>query len=70
MLFRIMGLNRFFENFLLPISPLHVKQIARVDNYYLTLKWVMGGLELELMPVIQKIYDAFNKARETKIPNP
>ncbi len=53
-----------------PVPPLHVKEMAKVDNRYQTPKWVIQGLEPELMPVIQNIYDDFNKARGTNIQNP
>jgi len=53
-----------------PNPPLQEKQMATGSNRYQTPKWIMDGLEPQLLPVIQKIYDDFNKEFGTSIPNP
>jgi ribonuclease Z len=60
--------NYIHYNF--PVPPLQEKQMAAVGNRYQTPKWVMDGLEPEVLPVIQKIYDDFNEERGTNFQNP
>jgi hypothetical protein len=44
--------------------------MAAAGDRYQTPKWVTDGLEPEVLPVIQKIYDEFNKERGTNFQNP
>ena len=60
--------NYIHYNF--PVPPLQEKQMAAAGNRYQTPKWVMDGLEPEMLPVIQKIYDDFNEERGTDFLNP
>lgn len=53
-----------------PNPPLEEKQITEGGDRYETPKWIMDGLEPELLPVIQKIYDDFNEEVGTDIQNP
>ena len=53
-----------------PNPPLEEKQIVEGGDRYTTPAWIMEGLEPELMPVIQQIYDDFNKEAGTDIQNP
>ena len=59
-----------YNKYVYPVPPLEVKRMAESGDRYQTPKWVMDGLEPELRPVIQKIYDDFNAERGTSIPNP
>jgi len=59
-----------YNHYNYPVPPLQKKQMAAAGDRYQTPKWVMDGLEPELMPLIQKIYDDFNKERGTNFPNP
>ena len=52
------------------VPPLEEKQMAEAGERYETPVWVMQGLEPELLPVIQQIYDDFNAEAGTDIPNP
>lgn len=58
-----------YNTFVYPVPPLQEKQMATGDRY-VTPKWVVEGIEPELLPVIQKIYDDFNKEYGTNYPNP
>ena len=53
-----------------PNPPLEEKQITEGGERYETPAWIMEGLEPELLPVIQQIYDDFNEELGTDIPNP
>jgi ribonuclease Z len=53
-----------------PLPPLREKQMAEAADRYRTPEWIMEGLEPEVLPVIQKIYDDFNEQFGTSIPNP
>lgn len=53
-----------------PLPPTGEKQMAEETERYQTPEWVMQGLEPEVLPVIQKIYDGFNEEFGTSIPNP
>ena len=53
-----------------PLPPTGEKQMAEEGERYQTPEWIMAGLEPELLPVIQKIYDDFNEQHGTNIPNP
>jgi hypothetical protein len=44
--------------------------MAEAADRYRTPEWIMEGLEPEVLPVIQKIYDDFNEQFGTSIPNP
>ena len=44
--------------------------MAEAGERYETPEWIWGGLEPEMLPVIQKIYDDFNAEYGTDIPNP
>ncbi len=44
--------------------------MAEEGDRYETPEWIMAGLEPDLLPVIQKIYDDFNEEFGTDIPNP
>ncbi|MCP4384056.1 MAG: hypothetical protein GY798_22045 [Hyphomicrobiales bacterium] len=50
--------------------PLVEKRITGGDEAYKTPAWIMEGIEPEVLPVIDKIYNDFNEARGTNIPNP
>jgi ribonuclease Z len=53
-----------------PNPPLEEKQISESGDRYETAAWIMGALEPEVLPVIQRIYDDFNAESGTDIPNP
>ena len=53
-----------------PNPPLEEKQVAEGGEGYKTPEWIMQGLEPELLPVIQKVYDDFNEEAGTNIQNP
>lgn len=59
-----------YNHYVYPVPPLEEKDIATGGDRYQTPNWVMDGLEPELIPVIQKIYDDFNEERGTSYPNP
>ena len=53
-----------------PLPPMREKEMAAAGDRYETPAWIMEGLEPELLPVIQQIYDDFNEDFDTDIPNP
>ena len=53
-----------------PNPPLEEKQIVEGGDRYETPAWIMEGLEPEVLPVIQQIYDEFNAEVGTDIQNP
>lgn len=53
-----------------PVPPLEEKQITASDERYVTPAWIMDGIEPEVLPVIDKIYNDFNQARGTNFQNP
>ena len=53
-----------------PLPPLQEKQMARSVERYQTPEWIVQGLEPQVLPVIQKIYDDFNDQFGTSIENP
>ena len=59
-----------YNTFVYPVPPLHVKQMAASGDRYVTPQWVRDGIEPKLLPVIQNIYDDFNKEFDTDYPNP
>ena len=54
-----------YNKFVYPVPPLQEKQIAASGDRYVAPQWVTNGIEPELLPVIQKIYDDFNKEHGT-----
>ena len=50
--------------------PLHEKQITGGDKRYQTPAWITQGIEPEVLPVIDKIFNDFKRIRGTNFPNP
>jgi ribonuclease Z len=53
-----------------PLPPMGEKKMAEATDRYETPEWVTQGLEPDVLPVIQAIYDDFNEEYGTTIPNP
>ena len=42
-----------------PLPPPEERQVSVADDRYQTPQWIMDGLEPEVLPIVQKIYDDF-----------
>jgi ribonuclease Z len=63
---RLAAVNKYVY----PVPPLEEKQITTGVDRYRTPGWIQDGLEPDVLPVIQKIYDDFNEERGTDFKNP
>lgn len=62
--------NGAVSNIVYQVPPLEEKQITEGAGRYETPAWLTDGIEPEVLPVIEKIYNDFNELRGTNFSNP